>query len=649
MKKIMNLLAAALLVLTSLFSAVGTVVKASVYEPEGATRVVVHKILMNQEDLANFQYKEDPKQYSGGKIEDLQKYFGNNSAKEIEGVFFDVYMKVNTADSNTKTGAELAAETGTAVGNGGFEADSRYLAEPFKSAMTEKDGANFVLPIGTYVFVENKAESPYYNQNGSELTGAKAVPFTLTLPQTKYDGTGNYSVTDPLHVYPKNTEDKPTVDKTFNDGTIETKPYAIGTEIPYKVTTNIPKDADYKTMAWDDVMVEGLDFKTGSLKIMLGDVALSKDEDYTLAESLRGFVLSMTETGLAKVKEAAKANIATITLTYSGVLNASAKVDTEIPNTVDFHYGNRPGIDSLPKLPPTVEPKSGELVITKTWGVGANKVSVMFDVYEELTGTKVATVTLQAGEQSVTVSGLEDGKKYVVREQKTQKTLPDYKPNGAGQLTVNNEENYNPEPIRPKEPKVITYGRRFVKVNDQNDILAGAEFVVKNSQEQFLAAKPNDQRVAEKAAYEAAEAAYQKAVKANQSKDQIETLQKARDLAYGIMNNQWDWIDDQKQAYTFTAGEAGRFEVKGLGAGKYFLQETKAPEGYALLTADVEFEVGPNTWNDATGIDGHTKVTNKKITIPQTGGIGTVLFTIGGLGLMVFAFVAMKKREADRA
>ncbi|MBH0213513.1 LPXTG cell wall anchor domain-containing protein, partial [Listeria monocytogenes] len=43
------------------------------------------------------------------------------------------------------------------------------------------------------------------------------------------------------------------------------------------------------------------------------------------------------------------------------------------------------------------------------------------------------------------------------------------------------------------------------------------------------------------------------------------------------------------------------------------------------------------------------QVKNKKITIPQTGGIGTVVFTVVGLSTMVFAFIAMKKRQAEEA
>ena len=47
-------------------------------------------------------------------------------------------------------------------------------------------------------------------------------------------------------------------------------------------------------------------------------------------------------------------------------------------------------------------------------------------------------------------------------------------------------------------------------------------------------------------------------------------------------------------------------------------------------------------------VDGQgKKITNNKVTIPQTGGIGTVLFTVVGVGLMAGAVMAMKKNREE--
>ncbi|WP_079255267.1 LPXTG cell wall anchor domain-containing protein [Streptococcus suis] len=82
------------------------------------------------------------------------------------------------------------------------------------------------------------------------------------------------------------------------------------------------------------------------------------------------------------------------------------------------------------------------------------------------------------------------------------------------------------------------------------------------------------------------------------------------------------------------------------------LSKRKAPDGYALPSSTIPFVANQgfcSTSAQETAIDGHTQVKNKKITIPQTGGIGTLIFTVVGLSTMVFAFIAMKKRQAEEA
>ncbi|HEL1541219.1 TPA: LPXTG cell wall anchor domain-containing protein, partial [Streptococcus suis] len=199
------------------------------------------------------------------------------------------------------------------------------------------------------------------------------------------------------------------------------------------------------------------------------------------------------------------------------------------------------------------------------------------------------------------------------------------------------------------------YGKRFVKtddaaVKDDAKKLTGAGFVVTNADGKFLALKDTTTQAEAIKEYEDAEEAYVTAVKNNQT-DNLDTLKAARDAAYEAMNMQWEWVDAQDKAFTFVSSADGKFEVKGLKAGNYKLVETKAPDGYALLTTPIEFVVGANSWTTATDtpIEGHQRVENKKVTIPQTGGIGTVVFTVVGLSTMVFAFIAMKKRQAEEA
>ncbi|CYV41020.1 cell wall surface anchor family protein [Streptococcus suis] len=637
------------------------------------TKVVVHKVLMNKEDFNNFNHdtKQNVHKYDGTQITGkFGEYFGQ-SATEIAGVNFKVWKKVEQTGDNTKTGAQLGI-----TGEGDTENYKLFEDTGNKKYGTEgvvtgenNAGAEFTLPNGTYIFVEDKENSPYYNKQdgdakGSELTEAKAVPFRLVLPVTRPDGTGYFdSTNNPLHVYPKNTEDKPTVKKTFGNDKTDTKNVEIGEEIDYKITTKIPKGSSYKTIVWEDLMVEGLDYKLNSLVIAYKEVQnLEKGQHYTVTEDKRGFMVKVNEEGLKAIETAAKDNDVNITLTYKAVLNDSAKVDTEIPNQVKFHYGNRPrtNLYSEPK-PVTPKNEGGNLKIkiNKSWQDGNREKSATFVVYEKETGKKIGNVTIQAGQDTAefTHTDLKPDKEYMIVEEQVSGYIPNYiveeGQDKAHILSVTNNPSDNPPPIVPDQPKVITHGKRFIKTDNVDNLggekLLGAEFVVMNAQNQYLALKSEQDQTDAVNKYKQAEQDYLTAVKA--SNDQDGAKKAARDAAYETLNMQWKWVATKEQAFTFISSTDGKFEVKGLKEGTYYLKETKAPEGYALPSDTIQFTVNRGSWGAGEEVNttNFQQVKNKKITIPQTGGIGTLVFTVVGLSTMVFAFIAMKKRQAEDA
>ena len=102
------------------------------------------------------------------------------------------------------------------------------------------------------------------------------------------------------------------------------------------------------------------------------------------------------------------------------------------------------------------------------------------------------------------------------------------------------------------------------------------------------------------------------------------------------------------------SGTDGYFKVTGLKLGTYYLEEKEAPKGYAKLTKAIDFTVTEDSMGETeieTNKDEHgfKQIENKKVTIPQTGGIGSLIFIVAGLAIMGIAFTAMKKRNAANA
>ncbi|GEN93986.1 SpaA isopeptide-forming pilin-related protein [Pediococcus ethanolidurans] len=89
------------------------------------------------------------------------------------------------------------------------------------------------------------------------------------------------------------------------------------------------------------------------------------------------------------------------------------------------------------------------------------------------------------------------------------------------------------------------------------------------------------------------------------------------------------WTKEESEATTLTsAKETGLFKVTGMQYGTWYLQETKAPEGYGLRDDLIPFTIDGKS-NQKT-----QKVTNTKYGLPSTGGMGIWLFVLIGAALM---------------
>ncbi len=103
----------------------------------------------------------------------------------------------------------------------------------------------------------------------------------------------------------------------------------------------------------------------------------------------------------------------------------------------------------------------------------------------------------------------------------------------------------------------------------------------------------------------------------------------------------------------FTTDTNGEFFYGGLSEGHYYIVETTAPTGYKTLNGFTEIEISANAVQG--NVVKEATIVNYKdngLTLPNTGGIGTIVFTFVGLGLITIAGIILiigKKRNKDNA
>ena len=113
-----------------------------------------------------------------------------------------------------------------------------------------------------------------------------------------------------------------------------------------------------------------------------------------------------------------------------------------------------------------------------------------------------------------------------------------------------------------------------------------------------------------------------------------------------------------------TVNASGKLKISGVDAGNYTLFETKAPVGYNLPNAPLNITITDDPIDgDVTGTVNSSNITDsagyiifnitnsKGFTLPETGGMGTFIFTLTGLSLIglgiFFFFIILFKRKKE--
>lgn len=183
----------------------------------------------------------------------------------------------------------------------------------------------------------------------------------------------------------------------------------------------------------------------------------------------------------------------------------------------------------------------------------------------------------------------------------------------------NNPYNANTWKSLPADVMVYTYGIEATKVDGETKAgLSGAEFVLSTTEEETGAIS-----------FAGTDGAYNRALTGTTTT-------------------------------TLVTGADGKLVLTGLDAGTYYLIETKAPAGgYVKPSQPVEIKIEDADFNGSVTVSGTDKAdgmvpltieNHKGFTLPTTGGMGTILFTAGGVLLMGAAMilvVVIRRRRAS--
>ncbi len=327
MKKLSYFLFTALAALAMIFSLLGTVTAFATTEQ--TYDIVLTKVKLSEDSLKNFPKGEGKDSYTGAKL-DSGTYFGTEDT--LPGVFFKVYQYSDSAADHIG-----AAAQGTVVEG---QTDS-------KGQITFKG-----LREGKYIIVEDKTKSTIAGKE--ELANSKAVPLVVELPVYKAEGGTFTTGADALYVYPKNTVDKPSIDKVVSeDAKHDTA--LVGETKTFKVTSTMPEGIkDYKVLKFTDKFSAGLTY-TGKLVVKNGATDVDPSNYSTTGTDPVGTKGAAISIAFKEdyIKTLSPKDV--ITITYDAVINEEAVMGAANPNDVKLTYGTNP--DSTKEVKPNENPE----------------------------------------------------------------------------------------------------------------------------------------------------------------------------------------------------------------------------------------------------------------------------------------------------
>lgn len=544
------------------------------------------KVTVHKLQADNYKVPEEGFGHNGGKLEKEQLEGLGTNVKELDGVTFTYYKLKDAAQLELFKKTPKQYDTNEKV---------EAVADVTKVGTittANGQGAEVDLEEGYYWFVESGKPTT--------VSSSIAVPFGISIPVMNQTEIGEGDDLIPagtvylnkVHVYPKNvTGDEVIPKKTVGNEVNLNETHNVGDVQTWFLQANIPGNIkDYEKFVMSDVFFKGLTYK-GNVKVYMGydgaqdaqKVELEKGVDYNLVEPAADTKFTTVEPN---------------PLDATTVLTAPAGQEFSVTLT-------EAGLKKLADNYQTVKQNAGEGKQVKIYA------TVDTVINED---AKMGTPIKNTYDLKIKIKGQDEKSK---------------RPNDT--------------------PEVETGGKKFVKVSETEVTkkLAGAVFALYDGDKQIVWT--------------------QALIDAN--KDAIDNGKFCKDENGTVFATGTPEIG--KPIY-LQSDVNGLFEIKGLEYSKwekteldgnkteithnYKLKEVKFPEGYAgNKDTEIPFTVNKTSYKDnAEGYpenthdaQGNMLVKNKDLTIPPTGGIGTVIFAVAGIALMGGAFIAIKKRSAE--
>ena len=582
--------------------------------PAISTDVVIHKLKVNS--------GTQPQAHDGTELPSA-------GLDTLEGVIFK-YWTIDPSATDADITALRALATIEAI-EAYATANPGILSGGTQTGATGSSGSVTVTGMseGRYLFGE-------FNGASNNVTEYIGVPFLLELPAMHVDGSGYFGTgANALHVYPKNVVsngglDFKTVDKETGvqigggEFSFEIKNGGVWSSIDafsaglvvtsgYMVLTDLPA-GDYRiinTKAPTDYMLDNraIYFSVSAGQVTF-DTASNPLSEFQVAGGIGGNPLIIAKfvkkPGIDKTVDGSKDKSFEVGDVVPWTIDLGIPVGIEDYLKFDLVDNIDPRLDFLGNV--SIELNDGTPLLLNTHytysftpGATTNDKGLFRIVFSPATLQTYVGKTIQATYKTAINELAEMG------EEITNDVSLDFNNGHGGQTDPGN-------PIKPPvTPQVWTGGAKFLKLNDAQAPLPDAEF---------------------KIATDAAGTNFMSWTQA---------LIDANAVAISAGQFKTPVVGAHIELISITTGA---FEIRGLEGGTYYLVETKAPNfnnvQYNLLRDPAPFVISKTSYDDANEID----VVNKSgLQIPQTGGMGTALFTIAGIVLMGTGLFLLRRKR----